>query len=197
MVILKKHIMVYKRKRLGRTNYRKRLQLLHSPHQRFVVRKTLYAINVQLIGYGSKGDKILSLANSRELKPLGWPYQLGCLPAAYLTGYLAGKKSLQAHIHHANLDLGLYPAKKGSKIFAALKGASDAGLNIPCQASMFPSEDRIKGKHIKAYAAMLKDAPVQFHAYRDQGVDLAAIEQRFELVKKKIDETYHAEKKTN
>ena len=37
---------------------------------------------------------------------------------------------------------------KGSRIYAALKGILDAGLNIPHSDGIFPNEERIKGKHI-------------------------------------------------
>jgi len=45
---------------------------------------------------------------------------------------------------------------KGSKIYAVLKGASDAGLEIPHSPDILPSEERIKGGHIVGYAQKLK-----------------------------------------
>ena len=51
-------------------------------------------------------------------------------------------------IEEAILDLGLQTSTKGSRIYAALKGVLDAGINIPHSKEILPSEDRIKGKHI-------------------------------------------------
>ncbi|WP_255493114.1 hypothetical protein [Candidatus Nitrosotalea sp. TS] len=40
------------------------------------------------------GDKVLSSAHSRSLLKKGWKGSRKSIPAAYLTGYLAGKKAL-------------------------------------------------------------------------------------------------------
>ena len=40
---------------------------------------------------------------------------------------------------------------KGGRVFACLKGAVDAGLNIPHSDVILPSEGRIKGEHIAKY----------------------------------------------
>ena len=40
------------------------------------------------------------------------------------------------------------PVLSDSLIFAVLKGAVEAGLEVPHDPKMFPSEDRIVGKHI-------------------------------------------------
>ena len=47
------------------------------------------------------------------------------------------------------LDLGLQRSVKGSRIYAALKGVVDAGININCNKKVFPNEERIKGLHTK------------------------------------------------
>jgi len=52
-------------------------------------------------------------------------------------------------INQATFDIGLHVPSKGSKVFACLKGMVDAGMGIPHDKSILPSEDRIKGKHIK------------------------------------------------
>ena len=62
----------YKRRRLGKTNYKKRLQLLSSGIPRLVVRKSLNYIRAQIIEFDKKGDKTVASANSRELKKLGF-----------------------------------------------------------------------------------------------------------------------------
>jgi large subunit ribosomal protein L5e len=68
------------------------------------------------------------------------------------------------------LDIGLTRASKGNKVFALMKGAVDAGLNIPYNEKRFPgySNDqinfsieklnhRIKGQHIADYMKEIKE----------------------------------------
>jgi large subunit ribosomal protein L18 len=81
------------------------------------------------------------------LKKIGWT-KTGNVPAAYLTGLLAGKKAKEKNVTEAVLDLGLQTSTKGSRIYAALKGVLDAGINVPHSKDILPSEDRIIGKHI-------------------------------------------------
>lgn len=45
-----------------------------------------------------------------------------------------------------NLDVGLKPTTDGTKIFAALKGAVDGGLDIPHSEKCFPGYDREEGE---------------------------------------------------
>ena len=137
--------MPFRRRREGKTNYKKRLKLLLSKKPRLVVRKSLKYIRAQIVEFDKKGDKTLASAFSRELKKLGWKYACDNLPAAYLTGLLIGKRALEKGISEAVLDMGLYPSTKGSRIYACVKGALDAGLKIPCSEDVLPSEERIKG----------------------------------------------------
>src|SRR5208337_1285372 len=58
------------------------------------------------------------------------------------------KKAGQAR---AILDIGLNRATPGARVFAALKGAVDAGLEIPYGEEIIPSEERLNGEHIAAY----------------------------------------------
>jgi large subunit ribosomal protein L18 len=46
------------------------------------------------------------------------------------------------------LDIGRYPPVTGSKIFAALKGIVEAGVECPYSEEKKPSDDRILGKHL-------------------------------------------------
>jgi len=140
--------MPFKRRRLEKTDYQKRLKLLSSGKPRLVVRKSLNYIIVQIIGFDKKGDKTLAGLTSKELKKLGWKFACDNLPAAYLTGMLIGKRAMKKKINEAILDAGLYSSTKGSRIYATAKGAIDAGLKLPIGEEILPSEDRIKGKHI-------------------------------------------------
>ena len=141
------YLIPLKRRRENKTNYKKRLALLKSEGTRLVIRKSLSNMMVQFVDFNVKGDQTVACAFSTELKKLGWE-KTGNLPAAYLTGLLAGKKAREKKIESAVLDLGLQTSTKGSRLYAALKGVIDSGVNVPHSEKVLPSEDRIKGKHI-------------------------------------------------
>lgn len=92
------------------------------------------------------GDKVLSSAHSRFLLKKGWKGSRKSIPAAYLTGYLAGKKALQKGIKNAILYSG--NNKYTQRMAAALKGVIDAGIQIPADQETFPSDERINGDHL-------------------------------------------------
>ncbi|WP_019177511.1 50S ribosomal protein L18 [Methanomassiliicoccus luminyensis] len=138
----------FRRRREGRTDYRYRQRLLRSRVPRAVVRLSLKNANVQFIAYDEKGDQILAAATSKELPELGWTAATGNLPAAYLTGYLAGKRAAKSGVEEAVLDIGQKVPAKGSNVFAALKGMLDAGIEIPHGEDVIPAEARLKGQHI-------------------------------------------------
>jgi len=138
----------FRRRREGRTDYRQRARLLRARIPRAVVRISLRNVSVQLIEFDAKGDKVIVNAHSRELAEMGWDKACGNLPAAYLTGYLAGKRAKSKGVDAAVLDIGLKVPAKGSGVFAALKGLIDAGVDIPHGEEVIPSADRLMGKHI-------------------------------------------------
>ncbi len=138
----------FRRRREGRTDYRQRARLLRGHVPRAVVRVTLRNVSVQLIDYDPKGDRVVVVAHSRELVEMGWDQATGNIPAAYLTGYLAGRRAKQKGLSNAVLDIGLKEPTKGSGVFAALKGLVDAGLEIPHGKDVLPSKERLMGKHI-------------------------------------------------
>ncbi len=140
--------MPLKRRREGKTNYRKRLKLLLSKKPRLVVRKSLKYIRAQIMEFDKRGDKTLAFAFSKELKKFGWKHSFKNLCASYLTGLLIGKRALEKGIKEAVLDIGLHPSTKGSRIYACVKGALDAGLKVNVSEEVLPSEERIKGLHI-------------------------------------------------
>jgi large subunit ribosomal protein L18 len=134
---------------------------------------------------------VLSSAFSKELvKAYGWKGGCGNIPSAYLTGLLAGYRSIKKGVDKAILDIGLRPAKKGSRIFAALKGGLDAGLDVPHSEEMLPKENRIKGEHIANYAKMILSNPEisehSFGKYKDRGFNHEEMLGHFEQVKDKI-----------
>ncbi|MFH1848728.1 MAG: 50S ribosomal protein L18 [archaeon] len=142
---------LYRRKRAGKTDYHSRRRLLMSEKPRLVIRPSLKNIAVQFVVYATTGDRVSVGCSSLELKKKGWSAGGGNVPAAYLTGYLAGKKGIKADIKSAVLDVGRRATNKGSRICAALKGVLDAGVEVPCSKEIFPDEKRIRGEHIAAY----------------------------------------------
>jgi large subunit ribosomal protein L18 len=149
-------IMPHRRRREQRTDYRQRLRLLKSRKPRLVVRASVNSVTCQIVLHDSRGDRTLVAASSLELRKHGWKGHTGNIPAAYLAGFLCGQKARKHSVKGAILDIGLHTSAKGSRIYAALKGAVDSGLEIPHSAGILPPEDRIKGTHISKYAELLK-----------------------------------------
>ena len=147
----KSYRLQFKRKRLGKTNYKRRLKLLLANKPRLVIRKSNNNILAQIVEYNKKGDKVILSCHSSELKKYGWNSNKGNLPSAYLVGSLIGNKAQKKNIKDLVLDIGLQKSVKGSRIYSLLKGCIDNGLNIPYSKDILPSEDRIKGKHINNF----------------------------------------------
>ncbi len=141
----------FRRRREGRTDYYQRTKLVVADAPRMVVRRTNRHIIVQLVNAEMDGDKTIVSANSAELEKYGYTGATANTPAAYLTGMLFAAKAKKAGQNRAILDIGLNRATPGARVFAALKGAVDAGLEIPYGEEIIPSEERLKGEHIAAY----------------------------------------------
>ena len=150
------YIVPHRRRREGKTNYKFRLRLLKSGKLRFCIRKSLNNIVCQIVQYKPAGDVTLASSDSKELKKFGWGFHGGNIPSAYLAGYLCGLRAKKNKIEKCVLDTGLYPSIKGSRIYAALKGAVDSGVKIPHSEKILPPEDRIKGKHTPQAEKMAK-----------------------------------------
>lgn len=140
--------LLFKRRRKNITDYRTRLKLLRARVPRAVVRKTLQNTIVQIVNFEARGDQIVSSATSIELKKFGWAHSTKTVPAAYLTGYLAGKRALKKGVEEAVLDIGRHVPSNGGRIFAALQGLLDAGMSIPHSKEKLPQADRLAGKHL-------------------------------------------------
>jgi len=150
------NLVVKRRRREGKTDYNLRLKLLASRKPRLVIRKSLRNITAQLVEYKEEGDRVMAASNSRELIKLGWKHSRKNIPAAYLTGLLLGQKAKSKGIKEAILDIGSYTSIKGNLIYAALKGAIDAGLQVPHDSAMLP-EGRLQGEHTKDPENIKKD----------------------------------------
>lgn len=159
--------MHFRRRREGKTDYKYRLRLLLSGKPRLVVRLSLRYVQAQLVEYGAEGDRVLAAVLSKELRRLDWQYACDNTPAAYLTGLLLGKRAVQLGIKEAVLDMGLCTSTKGARVYAVVRGVRDAGLHVPCNESMFPSEQRIRGEHIAAHLPRFKDLPQTFERIKE------------------------------
>lgn len=138
----------YRRKREGKTHYKKRLEYLKSGEDRLVIRRSNTQLVLQIVRYGEDGDKVLATFQSKNLDKLGWKFSKKSLPACYLAGLQLGKLAKAKGAKSAILDLGLQTPIAGSRLYAALKGVVDAGVNVPSSDTIFPSEERISGQHI-------------------------------------------------
>ncbi len=186
----------FRRRREGKTNYHLRRRLVRSNRIRAVVRVTNSHCLVQFVKARIAGDITLSASHSRELKNFNWNVATSNLPSAYLVGLLAGLKAKNGGISTAVLDIGLNPPVYGSRIFAALKGIVDAGIEVPHSDKIFPANNRLNGAHIADFAINLKENDEelfnkQFSNYTKQKIDPAKIPQIFDKTKKEIQAKYH------
>ena len=121
--------------------------MLMGKHDFITVNITNENTQVQILKPVISGDKVLSSAHSRFLIKNGWKGSRKNIPAAYLTGYLAGRKAISKGIKNAILYSGT--KKYTQRMAAALKGIIDAGLDVPADSKTFPPENRINGEHLK------------------------------------------------
>jgi large subunit ribosomal protein L5e len=116
------------------------------------------------------GDKVLCAADSQELKAHGLTAGLTNYSACYATGLLLARRLLKqvglAEEYKANgkvdgemflvecegekrpfkalMDVGLQRTTTGARIFGALKGACDGGINVPHSTKRFPGYSKAK-----------------------------------------------------
>jgi len=137
-----------------------------SKKYRFVVRRTNRRIITQVVYSTITGDMTVVSADSNELKRYGVECGLSNYAAAYATGLLCARRLLKhkgldsefkgndkvdgafysiAEKHQgdkrpfkAYLDVGLVRTTTGNRVFGAMKGACDGGLNIPHSTRRFP-----------------------------------------------------------
>nr|AJS12803.1 50S ribosomal protein L18P [uncultured archaeon] len=122
-----------------------KIKMLKTPKKRKKEKKTSYK---KRLGFLKSG-----LSRIVDLLKLGWTKEkkgtLKSIPASYLTGYLMGKKILEKEKGKVILDIGLQRNISKGRIYAVLNGIVDAGVDISHNKKVFPSEERIQGKHLK------------------------------------------------
>ena len=143
-----------------------------------MVRFTNKQVIVQIIYARLQGDFVLVAASSKELPRYGINHGLTNWTAAYATGLLAARRALTKlgladkyegvtepdgvvkmtepldeedapRPFKAYLDVGLRRTSTGSRVFGAMKGASDGGIFIPHSEKRFPGFD-IESKELDA-----------------------------------------------
>jgi len=180
----------FRRRREGKTDYGARIKLIDYEKSRLVVRVSNNQATVQVIDYSPEGDITRASAVGKQLANYGYLGHTGNITGVYLTGYLCAKRALAEGIEYAILDIGLRSPIKGSKIFAALKGAVDAGLEVPHGDFIFPEDERIRGEHVANYAESLdaEDVAKKFSKYFERGLNPVNLPENFDETKKNIDE---------
>ncbi|KAJ6222603.1 hypothetical protein RDWZM_001148 [Blomia tropicalis] len=167
----------------------------NTPKYRLIVRFTNKDIICQVAYAKIEGDQIVCAAYAHELPRYGVKVGLTNYAAAYCTGLLLARRLLQKFkldgiykgaeevtgeqffsqdaddqpgAFRCFLDVGLARTTTGARVFGAMKGASDGGLDIPHSTKRFPGydgeskefnaevhRDHIFGKHVAEYMKQL------------------------------------------
>lgn len=192
----------------------------NTPKYRLIVRKTNKDIICQVAYARLEGDYVICAAYSHELPRYGVKVGLTNYAASYCTGLLLARRLLTklnlaedyegqtevdgdeyyvesnedgAGAFCCYLDTGLQRTSTGAKVFGALKGAVDGGLDVPHSVSRFPGYDNeakefapevhrnhIFGKNVAGYMdELIEDEEAfkkQFAKYIKEGVTSDKIE---------------------
>ncbi len=152
---------IFRRRLSGTTDYRRRLGLLKSGLPRAVVRVSNTRTTAQLTTWQANGDRVVATVTGNDLTSrFGWPAEASkkSVPASYLVGFALGKAALAAGYSEAVLDIGLATSTPGNRIYAALRGMVDAGLEVPHGDDVLPEDGRVNGEHIDSSMASLVEA---------------------------------------
>jgi len=196
----------------------------NTPKYRMIVRSSNTDICCQIAYARLEGDIVICAAYSHELPRYGVKVGLTNYAASYCTGLLLARRVLQkfkldsAYVGNTNvdgnmfcvedqddgpgafracLDVGLARTSTGAKVFAALKGAVDGGLDIPHSEKRFPGYDseskelnadvhreHIFGLHVANYMTSLQEEDEEaykkhFSRFIKNGVTPANMEEMY------------------
>uniref|UniRef100_A0A194ANG4 Large ribosomal subunit protein uL18 n=1 Tax=Pinctada fucata TaxID=50426 RepID=A0A194ANG4_PINFU len=196
----------------------------NTPKYRLVVRFTNKDIICQIAYARLEGDHILCAAYSHELPRYGIKVGLTNYAAAYCTGLLLARRLLKKlkldEIYKGQedvngeeynvedeedapgafrcyLDVGLMRTTTGARMFGAMKGAVDGGLDIPHSTKRFPGYDgesgdynsevhrnHIFGQHVGNYMRNLSEEDEdaykkQFSQYIKNGITADNVEEMY------------------
>ncbi|XP_047943345.1 60S ribosomal protein L5-like [Salvia hispanica] len=198
----------------------------NTPKFRFVVRFTNKDIICQILSSSIAGDHVLAAAYAHELPRYGLEVGLTNYAAAYCTGLLLSRRVLKTleldeeyegnveatgedysvepaesrRPFRALLDVGLIKTTTGNRVFGALKGALDGGLDIPHSDKRFAgfSKDNkqldaevhrkyIYGGHVASYMqTLIEDEPEKYQShfseYIKRGIDADNIAEVYKKV---------------
>jgi len=203
----------------------------NTPKYRMIVRSSNTDICCQIAYARLEGDIIICAAYSHELPRYGVKVGLTNYAASYCTGLLLARRILQKFnldtVYEGNteingelynvednddgpgafracLDVGLARTSTGAKVFAAMKGAADGGLDIPHSEKRFPGYDseskslnadvhraHIFGQHVADYMNHLAEEDEeafkrQFSRYIKLGITADSIEAMYTNAHKAI-----------
>jgi len=158
----------------------------NSPKYRLVVRFTNKDVIAQVTYAKLKGDVVMTAAYSHELPRYGLKTGLTNYAAAYCTGLLVARRHLKTlnledqfkgkeevsgedwsydrekiegrKPFRCNLDVGLVRTTTGNRVFSAMKGAHDGGLDIPHSATRFAGWEKAE-KVVEVAGKGKKKAP--------------------------------------
>jgi len=145
-----------------------------TPKYRFVVRITNKDVITQIFSSDLTHDVCLASAYAHELKRYGITLGLTNYAAAYATGLLLARRVNAKYgldkIYEGNttidgadynveagperapfkalLDVGLTRTTTGARVFGALKGACDGGIDVPHKDRRFPGSKREEGEWV-------------------------------------------------
>ncbi len=186
-MVKRRYIQVFRRRREGKTNYHRRRKLIASRRPFLYVYVADRNITAHISIPDKEGDRVLASVHSRELMRYGWKGSRKSTPAAYLVGFLLGKKAIDSCVNGAVLYTGMRGFIDGSRIAAVVKGAHDAGLIVPASEDSLPSEERTLGKHIAEYARNSKE---RFSGLISSGFDPVEYPRIVEEVRSRIEEEF-------
>jgi len=206
----------------------------NTPKYRMIVRTTSRDIICQIAFARIEGDHVICAAYAHELPRYGINFGLTNYAAAYCTGLLLARRLLktlkldevykglekasgedynvekesdeQPGAFRCFLDVGLARTSTGARIFGALKGALDGGLDIPHSERRFPGYNQeekkfhadvhrryIFGQHVADYMRHLADEDDD--AYKRQFskfIELGIAADNLEALYKKAHESIRA-----
>lgn len=213
----------------------------NSPKYRLVVRFTNKELICQIIYAKIDGDYVLGQAKSSELSKYGLAAGYKNYAASYCTGLLLARRVLQKlgladtykgqvnvtgedynveagddgpRPFRAYLDVGLTRTTTGNRVFAAMKGVVDGGIEVPHGVQRFVGYDKEKeeldakklrsalfGGPVAVYMRMLSKEDedrykLQFAEYIKAGITADKLESLYKGVHKKIREDPSFTKKT-
>jgi large subunit ribosomal protein L5e len=219
----------HSRKKLIQQDKRK----YNTPKYRLVVRFTNTQCICQIVTQQMAGDKVVEAAYGKELTHYGLPVGHKNYTAAYCTGLLLARRLLRKlgldetyegqtevdgedyHVEPAEegprpfrayLDVGLARTSTGARVFGALKGACDGGLDIPHNEKRFAgylTEEKkldtelhqgyLLGRHVAEYAENLEEEEPekykrQFAKYFENNINPTELEELIPEVHEKIRE---------